>query len=78
MKVDSIYADRVQKCIQCSFGSARNAACTEDKQQFHDHALSGDCPKGYYSVSGRMPPPAIIDPGYKPTPANATRGRCCS
>lgn len=76
MIADPTYSKRVQLCIRCPHGSRRTGACTVDRKQYHDHALSGECQKGYYSVSGRMPPPAIIDPDYVPTPTNATLGGC--
>jgi len=40
------------------------------------------CPKGprleISEVLKDLYPPAAIDPDYVPTPANATKGRCCS
>lgn len=47
MSLPPEYSWRVQLCIRCAFGSSR-AACSVDGKQYHDHALSGECPKDVY------------------------------
>jgi len=76
MELPQAYSIRVQTCIQCPQGVSRSSSCGVDGEQYHHHATVGTCPAGRYA--GNWPAPAAIDPDYVPTPANATRGRCCS
>ena len=75
MIADPTYSKRVQLCLQCPHGSRRSGICTadRDRKQFHDHAISGECPKLVYALGL---PVRMSD--YTPTPTNATKGRCCS
>jgi hypothetical protein len=71
MIADPTYSKRVQLCIRCPYGSRRTGACMEDKRQFHEHAVSGECPKLIYGLGL---PARMSD--YVPTPTNATEGGC--
>ena len=67
------------RCTTCPHATTDRRTCTVSGLTLSVHVGGEPCPKGI--APGRvpsLPPPATIPTEYAPTPANATRGRCCS